>query len=148
MPLPKQQLSDSFDDALRRLLEPGERVQAAAFVIPGPSPMAIGFIGALVQAVRGQSDGWLAVTDRRVVFYRATLLTQRPKGFGWADPRHAVEIGEVHDDERSGWEWLVFRRPDGEVLRLNASVVWQDEFRAIVAALTEPAPPPPEDWAP
>ena len=148
MALPKEQVERLFDDAVRPVLEPGERVVAGAFAVPGPSPMRVGFLGAAVQAMRGESDLWMCLTDRRVLFVRATFLTQKPKGLAWADARHAAEVAEVHDSERSGWNWFIYLRPDGDPVRLNVSVVWEAELRAILGALGSRTEPPPVDgWA-
>lgn len=146
MAVPKEVVRDKFEPFLLSFLEPGERVVAAAFVIPGPSPMAIGFIGALVQLAQGQGDLWMCVTDRRVLFARATFMTQKPKAFAWADSRHAVEIAEVHAEERHGWNWFVYARPGESPMRFNFSVVWEEEFAAIVDSLSSPTAPPVADW--
>lgn len=146
MAVPKEVVRDKFEPFLSPFFEPGERSLAAAFAIPGPSPMAVGFIGALIQNVKGLGDLWMSVTDRRVLFARATFMTQKPKDFAWADPRHAVEIVEVHSEERNGWNWFVYARPGESPIRLNFSVVWEEEFGAIVAALASPPPPPAESW--
>jgi len=145
--LPKEKVRELFETAMPAFFEPGEWVATAAFVIPGPSPMAIGFVGAAIQAARGKGDLWMAVTDRRVIFVRSAFMTQKPNGFAWADARHAVQIGEVHAEERSGWNWFAYRRPDGEVLRLNFGITWDEEFTAMVEALSSP-PSAPElaDW--
>lgn len=147
MPLPKEQVERLFDDVTRAMLEPSERIVASAFVVPGPSPARIGFLGAIVQSFRGEGDAWMTVTDRRVLFHRATFMSQKPKAFAWADPRSAVEVLDVSEGERSGWAWLLYRRPDGEVLRLNFALPWAEEFEAIVAALREPPTAAPQDWA-
>jgi len=144
--VPKEVVRDKFELFLSPFLEPGERSVGAAFAIPGPSPMAIGFIGALVQLAKGQGDLWMCVTDRRVLFARATFMTQKPKAFAWADARHAVEIAEVHAEERNGWNWFVYARPGEDPMRLNFSIVWEEEVSAIVAALASPPSRPPEDW--
>lgn len=147
MALPKETIERLFDDAVRPLLEPGERVLAGVFAAPGPSPLRVGFLGAAVQAARGQGDLWMALTDRRALFVRAAFMTQKPKGLAWADARAAVEIAEPHLDERSGWDWFVYLRPDADPLRLNVSLVWREELRTIAAELSERPAPPPEAWA-
>lgn len=146
MAVPKEVVRDRFESFLSPFLEPGERSVASAFVIPGPSPAAIGFVGAVVQLAKGQGDMWMAVTQRRVLFVRATFMTQKPKAFAWADPRHAVEIAEIHAHERNGWNWFVYARPGERPLRINLSVVWEEEFAAIAAALSSPPAPPLEAW--
>ena len=146
MAVPKEVVSERFGSFLQPFLEPGERSVAAAFVIPGPSPMAIGFIGALIQLAKGQGDMWMTVSDRRVLFVRATFMTQKPKALAWADSRHTVQIAEVHAHERSGWNWFVYARPGEDPLRINLSVVWEEEFAAIVDVLSSPPAPPLGDW--
>lgn len=147
MTLPKDTVAHLFADSVRPFLEPGERVVSAAFVVPGPSPRRVGFLGAALQAARGEGDLWMSVTDRRVVFLRSSFLTQKPRGLAWADARHAVDVAEVHDSERSGWNWFVYLRPDGEALRVNVSVLWEEELDAILEALgSRPEPPPVEGW--
>jgi hypothetical protein len=144
VPLPKEQVERLFDAVTRPMLEPGERIVGAAFVVPGPSPASVGFVGAVVQSLRGQGDLWMSVTDRRVLFHRATFMSQKPKAFAWANPRSAVEVADT--GERGGWSWLLYRKPDGDVMRLNFAVPWVDEFDAIVAALREPPAAAPQDW--
>ena len=118
-----------------------------AYVIPGPSPRVVGFLGASVQSLRGQGDLWMTVTDRRVLFLRTTFMTQKPRGFAWADARYAVSIDEIHGDERSGWNWFVYLRATEDPLRLNLSMIWNEEFDGIIGALSSRLDMPPmEDW--
>jgi hypothetical protein len=147
MTLPKETIRQKFEPLVPPLLEPAEYVLTSAYVIPGPSPAVIGFLGAAFQYARGESDLWMAVTNRRVVFLRAAFMTQKPRGLAWADLRFAVSVDAVHGEERGGWNWFLYLRPGTDPLRLNVSIVWGEEFDEIVEELSSPVEmPPAEDW--
>ena len=148
MAVRKETIRQQFTDALPAVLEPGEQVQAGTYLISGPSPMWVagifGLIGMLVYNVRYY---YLAVTDRRVIFYGASFWRSRPTAVAWADPRATVSISNAVTDAKL-WNSMFYLRPGlGKPLRLNVHALWREEMKAVVAALTMPSqpvvPPPP-----
>ena len=145
MAVRKETIKQQFAEALPSVLGPGEQVQAGAFLVSGPSPMwvagLLGVIGLLLFKVRYY---YLAVTDRRVIFYAASFWSSRPKGLAWADVRESVSISDVVTDAKL-WNHMLFSRPGVEKpLRLNVHAFWREEMNGVVAALTAlPMPPPP-----
>ena len=148
MAVRKETIKQQFVEALPAVLEPGEQVQTGAFLVSGPSPMWVagifGLIGILLFKVRNY---YLAVTDRRVIFYAASFWASRPKALAWADPRGSVSISDVVTDAKL-WNRMLFSRPGAEKpLRLNVHAFWREEMKAVVSTLSAPAqsgsPPPP-----
>jgi hypothetical protein len=147
MAVRKETIKQQFTQALPSVLEPGERVEAATYLVSGPSPMWVagifGVIGMLLLNVRYY---FVAVTDRRVIFYAASFWSGRPKGLAWADPRGSVSISDVVTDAKL-WNHLSYARPGlGKPLRLNVHTFWREEMKAVVAVLT--TPPAPGAWMP
>ena len=61
------------------------------------------------------------------------MLSGRPKGLAFADPKSEVAVRDV---KLAGlWSSLRYRRPDGKELRLNFHRFWRDEMQALVQAL-------------
>ncbi len=144
MAVRKEAIKQQFTEALPAVLEPGEQVQSGAYLVSGPSPMwvagLLGLIGILLFNVRYY---YLAVTDRRVIFYAASFWSSRPKGFAWADPRGSVAISDVVTDAKL-WNHMLFSRPGAaKPLRLNVHAFWREEMKGVVAALTHGSLPPP-----
>ena len=147
MAVRKETIKQQFVEALPAVLEPGEQVQAGAYLVSGPSPLwvagLLGLSGMLLFNVRYY---YLAVTDRRVIFYAASFWSSRPKALAWADPRGSVSISDVVTDAKL-WNRMLFSRPGAEKpLRLNVHAFWREEMKGVVSALTgsplPPAPPP------
>jgi hypothetical protein len=149
MAVRKETIKQQFAEALPAVLEPGEQVQAGAYLVSGPSPMwvagLLGLVGMLLFNVRYY---YLAVTDRRVIFYAASFWSSRPKGLAWADPRGSVSMSDVVTGKL--WNHLLFSRPGAEKpLRLNFHAFWREEMKGVVAALSgSPLPPPPPTPSP
>jgi hypothetical protein len=137
----RETIKRQFDEAIPAVLDPGEQVQAGALSISGPSPWLTGVFGILFMLLLGMRYYFVAVTDRRVLFMKASMLSGRPAGLAFADQRAAVSISDV----RTGkvWNSLRYHRPEGKPLRLNFHRIWGDEMSAIVQALGASALPPP-----
>jgi hypothetical protein len=139
-----------FDKALPAFLEPGEQVEAETLTQSGPSPWLVGLIGWLFMLLAGARYYFVILTDRRVVFMKASLLSRRPKGLAWADPRSAVRVSDVQLTNAL-WSKFRYTRPDGKELRLNIHRFWREDAQALVDGLvaaaptssTELPPPPP-----
>ena len=144
MAVRREKIRAQFTEAITPTLEPGETIVAGTMGQTGPSPWLIGAIGVLVMWLMGMRPYWLAVTDRRVIFWRASMMSARPKALGWADPRGAGEIKDAVVDAKV-WNSFKYLRPTGETVRFNVSrVQWKDEYQAVMAELmTPPAPPMP-----
>src|SRR5437879_109476 len=76
-------------------------------------------LGWIIMRVLGARYYFIAVTDRRVLFMKASMVTGRPKGLGWADPRSAAQIHDV-DINNAVWSKFKYLRPsDGKDVRVN-----------------------------
>jgi hypothetical protein len=153
MAVRKETIRKQFMDALPAFLEPGETVQTGAYGVSGPNPMLaqglLGLIGLLIFNMRWY---FMAVTDRRVVFVKASFWTGRPKGLGFADPKGAVSLSEVVTDAKL-WNHLKYSGPSVQKpLRLNFHAWWRDECKQVVDALGATGPssamPPPAPGVP
>jgi hypothetical protein len=143
----REKIKQQFDAALPAVMEPGEQIQAQTLSQSGPSPWLAGLIGWLVMLLVGARYYFIAVTDRRVLFMKASLLTGRPKGLAWADPREAVVVHDVNLNH-AVWSKFRYRRPDGKDLRINIHRYWRDDGRAVAALLTGQAQQPGAPTAP
>ena len=137
MAVRKETIKQQFGQALPALLEPGEQVQAGAYCISGPNPLwsqgLLGLVGYLIFGIRHY---YLAATDRRVIFMKASIWTSRPKGLAFADPRGSVSISDVRTDAKL-WNSCRFTGPNQQDLRLNFHVFWRDETREVAGALAD-----------
>ena len=137
MALRKETIKTQFTEALPAVLEPGEQMQARTFCVSGPNPLLaqglFGIIGLLLFQMRWY---FVAVTDRRVVFMKASYWTGRPSGFAWADPRASVSVSDVNLGAKV-WGHFKYTTPTKpSALRLNVHRWWLEEGNAVVAALT------------
>jgi hypothetical protein len=108
-----------------------------------------GLIGMLVAGVRYY---FVWVTDRRVIFMGASMMTARPKGgLAWSDPRSSVSISDA--TPAATWSCFKYHRPGAaKPIRMNFPRPWRDDFAQITQALSgatpsapsAPAPPPPQ----
>jgi len=126
-----------FTEALGAVLEPGEQVRAGAYAVSGPSPWLTGAIGIVLMLVLGMRYYFLAVTDRRVLFMKASLLSQRPKGLAFAYPVSSVSI--TGTTVATLWSYFKLQPPEGKPIRLNFHKIWRDEMQQIARAI-ESAP--------
>ncbi len=140
MAIRKDTIKKQFDAALPALLEPGEQVQAQTLTQSGPTPWLMGAIGIFIMLAMGMRYYFMVVTDRRVLFMKASMWSQRPKGLAWADPRSAVALSDV-DANAVLWSHLKYRKADGSEIRLNFHRLWRDELQAAVSVLSAPPPP-------
>jgi hypothetical protein len=132
----KETIKKQFMDALPSMLEPGEQVRAGVYAVSGPNPMLsqglLGLVGMLLFGIRWY---FVAVTDRRVLFVKASLLSGRPTRLGWADPRGGATISDVKMTA-SLWSHMRYGSPSRpKPLRLNVHRWWQDEGRQVASAL-------------
>jgi hypothetical protein len=157
----KETIKKQFMEAVPAVLEPAERIVAGTFCVSGPSPWLMGVIGVLVMLLLGQRYYFIFLTDRRVIFMKASLMTSRPKGLAWADPVGQQAISDANLDAKL-WGHAMYNRPGVKALRLNFHAFWKQEARALVALLpvagtaqavpqqmpeqvAPPPPPPPPD---
>src|SRR5437762_1358982 len=107
-------IKEQFDAALPAVLEPGERVEAETMAQSGPSPWLIGVIGWLFLLLAGARYYFIMVTDRRVLFMKASMIAAgRPRGLAWADPRDGVHVSDVHLTN-AVWSKFRYRRANGK----------------------------------
>ena len=135
----RENIKRQFGEAQQQYLEPGERVKAGGFTQAGPSPWLASGIGLLIMYLMGMRAYYIVVTDRRVLFLRASMLSGRPQGLAFADPRSSVSAEDVKPGKI--WSKLQYRRADGKPLRLNFHRIWREEFQAVVDALRSPVEP-------
>ena len=159
MAVRKETIKKQFEEALPAVLEPGEQVQGGAYTISGPNPLwSQGLLGLLAYFIFGMRYYYLAVTDRRVLFMKASMMSARPQGLAFADPRSSVSISEVHTDAKL-WNWCKYTGATKQGLRLNFHAFWRDEMKALIGALADrtqgpatsaeaPAPPATTDPTP
>jgi hypothetical protein len=131
----RAKIKEQFDAAIPAVLEPGEQIVAQTLSQSGPSPWLTGVIGLVIMLVAGARYYFIAVTDRRVLFMKASMITGRPKGLAWADPRGSVQVSDV-DLNNVVWSKFRYRRPDGKDIRINIHRFWRDDGQAVVNALT------------
>jgi hypothetical protein len=144
----KATVQEQFQQAISAILEPGERVEAGVLSQSGPTPWLSGAIGIVFMLVLGMRYYFIAVTDRRVLFMKASLMTVRPQRLGWADPRDVGTLSDV-DADASLWSHFRYARPgETKATRFNVHRIWRDELRSVVSAMSSgassplPAPPP------
>jgi hypothetical protein len=132
MAVRKEAVKQQFTEALPGVLEPGEQVLGGAFGMSGPNPLfaqgLFGVAGYLIFRVRPY---YVAVTDRRVIFMRASFWTARPK-------RSDAKL----------WNSATFSTPSKHKLRMNFHTFWGAETKTLGELLTaqlgdRPARPPP-----
>ena len=151
----KETIRQQFSAALATVLEPGEQVRAAGYSVSGPSPWLTGAIGIFLMLFLGMRYYYVAVTDRRVVFMKASLLTQRPKGLAFAYPLSSASVSDLTVGKV--WSYLRLQPAGGKQIRLNFHKWWQEEMQQVARAIQSGArsaappaagpdipPPPPE----
>jgi hypothetical protein len=146
MAVRKAKIKQQLAGAMSPLLQPEEQVRAETFAQSGPSPWLTGVFGLLIMLLAGTRPYFIVVTNRRVLFMKASMLTTRPKGLAWADP---IGTGQVRDATMGNALWSKFKysRPEHKDIRFNVHRLWRDDGQAVVAALSArpepPMPPPP-----
>jgi len=136
----RETIRSQFTEAIGRELEQDEQVVAGAFTVSGPNPMLGLAIGVVSMLLMGMRYYYLAITDRRVILMRASMLSSRPAGLAFADPRSGVQFTDVKT--AAVWSSLRYCRPDGKRLRLNFHRAWRDDMQAVVNSLTAVTAPP------
>lgn len=143
MAVRKETIQRQFNEALAPVLEPGEQVQAGCYAVSGPNPMlSQGLLGLIGMFIFNMRWYYVAVTDRRVIFMKASLLTSRPTGLGWTDPRSSVSLSDV---QLTAAVWGHFRYASASKqapFRLNVHRFWLDQGREIVSVLGHTGAPP------
>lgn len=149
MAVRRETVRKQFEDAVQPSLEAGEQLVAGAYGASGPNPLWLtglfGLIGMLVAGVRYY---FVWVTDRRVIFMGASMMTARPKGsVAWSDPRSSVSISDV--TPAATWSWFRYQRPEAaKPLRMNFPRPWREDFAQMTQALSGTAPSTPSAPAP
>jgi len=162
MAVRKETIKKQFAQALPVVLEPGEQVLGGAYCVSGPNPLwSQGLFGLLGYLIFGMRYYYVAVTERRVVFMKASIWSSRPQGLAWADPRGSVTISDLQTDAKL-WNWCRYSGPTTQNLRLNFHAFWRDETKSMGDLLADrivgprlgdraagaQPPPPPTDGSP
>jgi hypothetical protein len=137
----KETMKKQFAEAQAALLEPGERALAGSYTLSGPTPWLMSGVGLVIMWAMGMRPLFVVVTDRRVLFIRASFWTARPKGLAFADPRAGSSISDMKRARL--WSHLRYHRPGGENIRLNFHRIWRDEMQSVADTLAAPSVPPP-----
>jgi hypothetical protein len=132
----KEKIKEQFGAALDAgILEPGEQVEGGVFCQTGPSPWLAGAIGIIIYMAFGARWGYFAVTDRRVLFVKGSIWSQRPKDLMWSDPKPQIRVSDVKADAAL-WNKFRYHRPGGaKPVRVNVHRIWRDELQSVMAAL-------------
>lgn len=139
MAVRKEKIRAQMQEATAKILEPGEQERASTMAISGWSPWLFGGLLWLAMV----KYYFVVVTDRRIIFFTVSKMSQRPTGQTTADPLGTFTI----DDYRPGTMWSVLRvrRADGRRMRLNIQRIWRDDLAAVVQAIRSPVAPPGPD---
>jgi hypothetical protein len=120
-------------EATLPLLEPEEQVKATAYAMSGPNPLLLAELGGIWLRMLLQKLYFITVTDRRVLFVKASMWTNRPKGLAFAYPRDVV--GVISASRGFIFYVLKLRIVGRKDLRLNFNRNWRQEADAIAAAI-------------
>ncbi|MFL5798132.1 MAG: hypothetical protein ACJ77A_09390 [Actinomycetota bacterium] len=138
----KEKIKAQYEAVVQPALEPGEQVLAGTYCQTGPSPWLQGGVGLLIMLLMGAKWYYLVVTDRRLLWFRASMWSARPKGGVEADPRSGIQIHDV-DVDNVIWSKFRVQRPTGKDVRVNVHRIWRDEVQHLIAALTGQGTPQP-----
>jgi hypothetical protein len=140
MAVRKETVKKQFLEAMPSMLESGEQMQAGVYAVSGPNPfLAQGLFGLVGMLLFGVRWYFVAVTERRVLFIKASMMSGRPNGLAWADPRAGVTLSDV-DLTASVWGHFRYTSPSHpKPLRMNVHRWWLDEGREVAGALGAPA---------
>lgn len=138
----KEKIKEQFGAAIAPALEPGEQVRAGVFCQSGPTPWLTGAIGIWLMLLMGMRYYFIAVSDRRMLFFRGSLWTVRPKGgLEWADPLGAGQVTDVEATAKL-WSHFKYQRPGVEKpIRFNVHRIWRTELQEVVGAMAQPPAP-------
>ena len=134
MAIRKEKIKEQFQAVIPPALEPGEQVLGGTYCQTGPSPWLQGGVGLLIMLLMGAKWYYLAVTDRRLLWFRASMWTQRPKGSVEAEPRSSVQLHDV-DVDNVVWSKFRLQRPTGKDVRVNVHRFWREEVQQLVGVL-------------
>jgi hypothetical protein len=148
MAVRRETVKKQFGEALANGgLEPGEQIVAGVLSQSGPTPWLTGAIGLVFMLLLGMKYYFIAVTDRRVLFAQASLMSARPKGVvAWADPLGAGVVSDV-DASAKLWSHFRYQRPgQPKATRFNVHRVWREDLQQVLAAMqagpgSQPVPP-------
>jgi hypothetical protein len=149
MAVRRDTIKQQFGEAIGGVLEGGEQVLAGTLAQSGPTPWLAGGVGFIVMYRMGMRLFFVAATDRRIVFMRASLWTQRPRGLAFADIRGAGQLTDVVADAKI-WNSFKYTRPgETKPVRFNVSnIIWKEEYQQLLNVLSQApgvasTPPPP-----
>jgi hypothetical protein len=133
----KETIKKQFAAAIPPLLQPGEQPVAAVFMQSGVSPWVYvwsGLPGIMLAYAAGLAQYYVVLTDRRVLFLWASMISARPKGLAWADPRSPLSVSQL----RPGKVFTTFRyTPYGKrSIRMNVHRMWSEELQTFLRELS------------
>lgn len=141
MAIRKEAVKKQFEEVVGTILQPGEGVVAGAYTVTGSPLFASGLFGLLGILLAGTRYYWMTVTDRRVLFLGASMMSSRPKGgIKLEDGRSTVRVENA--TPRATWSTMRYVRPQGKPMKLNFARPWREEMQAIATALGTPSVPP------
>jgi hypothetical protein len=143
MAIRKAKIAAQFQQAIQPSLEPGEQYRVGTLAQSGPTPWLQGALGILMMMFFGMRYYFIAVTDRRVLFFRGSLMTVRPKAFEWSDPLGSGRLLDVNADATL-WSHFKYTRPaETKATRFNVHRIWRAELQEVLSAVTGSAAAPP-----
>ena len=135
----KQRTVEKIEEAMRDVVEPGEKVLVSSTTSAGPSWwvsfLLLGPIGILLL----WKNYFVSLTDQRLVFIRVSLRG-RAQGLAFAYPRTAVSVVNYIEKAGPSMTDLLIRCPDGNVRRLHfnrAAYGWKNGWEAEAMAIRD-----------
>jgi hypothetical protein len=129
----KSRLQSRIAEATLPVLEPGEQVVASADAMSGPNPLLMAELLGIWGRMLFQKRYFLTVTDRRVIFIKGSMLTNKGKGLAFAYPRSNVEV--VGASKGLVYYVVKLRIQGQKDIRLNFHRIWRQEAEGIAAAI-------------
>ena len=137
----KETIKQQFTQAIGPLLEPGEQLRGGVFAQSGPTPWLTGAIGVPLMLILGMRYYFVGVTDRRVLFMRASFFGIRPKGMAWADPLGSGVVTDALTDAKL-WNRFRYLKPgESKPTQINVGRWWASELREMLPLMAPLAPP-------
>lgn len=131
---------ETMREAVGPVLEPGEQVALSALGSTGPGLLVGVLFFGPIGMMLFTKNYFVYLTDRRMIFLRASLSAKAAKGLAFAYPREDVSVVSV--GKSAGYTDVRFRMPDGQLRKFHfgrAKEGWgtgfDEEANAIAAAL-------------
>lgn len=126
MAVRKDKIKEAMEKFVSGLLEDGETWHGGSLAQSGPMPGLFGVIGmAFIKQY------YVALTNRRVLFVRASQLSGRPLRLEFGDPRDGARMSL----EAEGKFWNLTTYQGSRTIRLRYPKLWFEEMAIVMHAL-------------